>query len=222
MLCHACSEVAELTNRGLHSALSLRACHSSCHSLSLPSQTVRPSLECCSRCCNLLLTLCPNYCIRTQHALKTSHSLQANYTLHLQEAKTSCTPPLTSATLRKQKAKTPSTPILQPSKHPKALATALATGMVRIMYSYVRFNCPISRVNHLRPLTSEWASIDERRTKTQNACFLFSENKQRSLTSFREKASGFCRCTLSVCIKCLSTPASFVWHSARWKPKTCL
>lgn len=117
-----------------------------------------------------------------------------------------------------------STPTSPPQK-PEAHATAPATGMVRARSSPLSWRkefavCPISRVNHLRPLSSDikWPSIDERRTKQQNACSLdFWPGPSSAASLDCEKASDFCRCTLPVCIKCLSTASMKL---ARWKTKT--
>ncbi len=131
------------------------------------------------------------------------------YPLVYTSAKTSCTP-LTRATLFLASRK-PIHPPPQPQPEQTPQSPCHSTCYRRGSQQYIlRSDCPIGHVNHLRPLSSHrdtngCRSMNAEPTNKMPA--LFSLERMSAVQPHNihsEKASGFCRCTLSVCFKCLS------------------
>ena len=160
-----------------------RACLSSCHSSSLPNQS-----EAIAGMLQQVLQLLTDPLSQTLHSdsvrTQDSQSPSDQRTHQLLAAKTSCTP-LTSATLPSRKPTRPPPLTSDRANTPKPTSQHQLPAWFALVLTHT-MHCPISRVNHLRPLDSEWTSIDERRTQPQNASSLSTRDQGAQSRRARE------------------------------------
>lgn len=208
---------------------------------------LKSKLETCNSCCQHSRPLSSNQCISDLVRIyDLNDNLQTSFSLP-PVAKTSCTPfhkrytaapKAMQVAEARQKATPPSNPSPQITKPQSPHHSTRYP---------VRFHLPLpsdsggdaewmvrSAASIISAHYYDWASIDERRNSTQNALLPLYGDQDCSLTRstlawLGGMASGFCRCTLSVCFtSTMPLEAHDSWFERsgsvveRRKLKTCL